>query len=702
MSTSLQGKGLWAYSHEDLQEFKQRLDHAFWLAPQMDVTHILFKVGQGSSYYADRAATAAQRIREAGLTPFAWMWIPLQDPEWEARVVKRAFDEGYQGLVFNMEESQDPTASSAGRYQEATELGQHLSLLGVNPNDLYLCSFPNIYDHRGGPPYQDPKRLPYDQMAEFCRGGLMPMAYGTFLQTAHTVLDDWAYAHHERWWRERDDWLPIYPILGPYFDEQGTDLMSPQQFAPWLEILDQHDPSFFSIYAARAVNPAIAAMVKDFELSEEDPQPRKKFDVIVHSPVMRFLRLREGPTTDSEELARIPHETRVHSLEGEATQDKVGIPGRWLHVETPDGQRGYMACWYLRETAPPVAIDDRQPVDDAPLPFGQSAWIYGMHAASVNEVSAYGNDIRGLFQPSGNRGWILFTEGIGRRPQDLQPDENRRNRFWDWARHAGYGVMVRLNYGYHDLGTIPEAIHYPAFAETCARYADLYLRHPELAPGVYKWVIIIGNEQNNAREWPRQGHPPEVLTPQRYAHCFNLAYQAIKGVLGKAAMVVPGAVDPYNAALQRPIDYFTQMLEGIDDLDGIALHTYTHGHDVKRITHEKTFDNDPIKDHYYDFQSYRLFMKHIPAHLRDLPVFITETNPLFKSAEGDWGWYDQDIGWITAAYEEIHRWNATPHAQQIRALMLYRFAGDDWTMKDKHTLFQDFKKVLGRDYRWRV
>jgi hypothetical protein len=695
----------------------------------MGVTHILFKVGQGSNYYEDRAGEAVRRIREADLVPFAWMWLTLGDPENEALVVKRAFDEGYEGLVFDMEEHQNPNLSSAGRYEEATQLGSHLEEMGVDPEKLYLCSFPNIYSHRGGPPYNQPGLLPYDQMAAFCRGGTMPMSYGTFLRPPETVIDDWTYGHHERWCREREDSLPVYPVLGPYFDEAGQDVMTPEEFDSWLERLDRHDPTFFSVYAARSVDPALAPLVRDFDLGvEERPgrAQRRLFArlsrvlrafilgarveeethgeyVVVESPALGFLRLRAAPTTSSDELLRIPHRTVLHSLEGDATAGKVNQPGEWLRVRTPSRHEGYVAGWYLRW---PDESDERQPVEDASLPMGQSAWLYGMHITSVDEDPIYRDEIRGLFHETGKRGWVLFTEAIGRRPDALQPNQERRRRFWNWAREAGYGVIVRLNHGYHAAGTLPESAHYEAFAETCARYAELYLNHSEEGPGRHKWVIIIGNEQNNPREWPREGHPPEPITSQRYANAFNLAYQAIKEALPDAStIVVPGAVDPYSysdALGLPPLHYFQTMLEEIDRLDGFVLHTYTHGHNVGFIKHTKKFDHDPLRDHYYDFQCYRLFMERIPVKWHRLPVYVTETNPLFKTEEGDWGWKDENIGWIQAAYGEIDEWNKTPYAQQIRALLLYRWAGDEWTMRGKGELLRGFREALIQDYRWRA
>jgi hypothetical protein len=704
MSASLSGKGLWVYAHGDLDNFEQRIQHALQLAPQMGATHVLFKVANGPNYYEDRAGEAARRIDAVGLVPLAWMWLQLEDSAAEAQVAARALEEGYEALVFDMEDD------CKERFQDAARLGVHLEELGVDPQRLYLCSYPNIYWHRD---------LPYDEMAAFCRGGTMPMAYGTFSSWGlETVIDEWTYGHHDRWCRERGDWLPLYPVLAAYFDDAGRDLMAPAAFAPWLERLGRHTPAFISLFAARSLDPALAPLIEAFELGPESkvgppegPAEAVGVPIVVHSPVVGFLRLRARPTIGSEEFLRIPHGAVIYSLEGDATAGKVGELQRWLHVRTSEGQRGYVAAWYLRrpeepgEPGEPEAVDDRKPVEDGPLPFGQSAWIFGIHSTVIDEDDLYGDEIRGLFQGTGRRGWVLFTEEIGRQADAHQPDERRRSRFWSWARQAGYGVIVRLNHRYEPRGTLPESAHYEAFATTCARYAELYLRR-EPGEGPYRWVVIIANEQNNPREWPGGPQAPhEVITPELYAKAFNLAYQKVKGVLGDSAIVVPGAVDPYNfdpRLGQTPLDYFSRMLNRITNLDGLALHTYTHGHQVALIKHAKKFEHAPLTDHYFDFQAYRSFMERIPANWRHLPVFVTETNPLFKTGEGDWGWLDENRGWIKAAYGEIDDWNRTPHAQQIRALLLYRWAGDDWKMRGKGRMLQDFHEALANDYRWRA
>ena len=412
------------------------------------------------------------------------------------------------------------------------------------------------------------------------------------------------------------------------------------------------------------------------------------------------LNVRAGPSTGTAIVWNVPDGVILDVMEDpQVAAAKIGVEGQWLRVRTPSLHQGYVAAWYLSADVP---ADERRPVADALVPFGECAWLFGIHGVGVNETE----DFRHLFHSAGKTGWALFTEGIGRQPNNLAPDANRRRRLWEWAT-GGYGIVIRLNYGYHAAGTLPQSRYYGDFAATCARYAELYLKHPEEDPRKYTWVIVIGNEQNNPREWPREGHPPEPITPQLYARAFNLAYRAIKQVLPNATVVV-GAVDPYNAELERPLDYFKKMLAEIEELDGFALHTYTHGPVVDYITHLRAFTDPPlipgtVHEHYYDFQAYRPFAEAIPLRWRSRPIYLTETNHWVVNPDGSppLGWVNRNTGWVRAAYEEINRWNLTPHTQQIRCLLLYRWQDDEWKINTKDQVQADFKMALSRDYRWR-
>ncbi len=529
------------------------------------------------------------------------------------------------------------------------------------------------------------------------------------------------------------------------------------------------------------VSETIEGYVAAWYLQLHEEPAEDKVYVEVDSPDLGFLNVRPGPSTARSPITQVDDGAVLEALVPEdEVQAKVGQRDQWLRVRTPDGIEGYVAAWYLRryeadmgEPIPRVVVhsalglnvrksantsadvtwrvvdgatldvlenpkgvgkklgkdrwvkvrtrslhegyvsglylrakrraDKRQPVDAAAVSGGESPWIFGIHAAGATTPANF----RFLFQGTDKTGWVLFTEAIG-----ADPNHGGGHDYRDWS-DDGYGVIVRLNHGYEPAGTLPVRAKYGNFARACARYV-------EKSRGARIW--IIGNEQNNVREHPGGGHNPrEHITPAMYAEAFNLARQRIKAVQPEA-IVVPGAVDPYNTypwermnnRRYRPLEYFKEMLSHIADLDGIALHTYTHWMDVGLITEKTVFTDEFLRpgtpqEHYYDFQAYRPFAEAIPEQWRDRPIYITESNhwlaldhqPSTRDEQGRIGWVNKDKGWIQAAYAEINRWNNTPHAQQIQCLLLYRWTGDEWAIKNKGELHRDFKNALAHDYRWR-
>lgn len=375
-----------------------------------------------------------------------------------------------------------------------------------------------------------------------------------------------------------------------------------------------------------------------------------------------------------------------------------------------------------------------------PRPMFDSPFIFGLHDPGGEWIMA----------DAGRRGWILFTEEVGSDPNNLSGVDYRPYSSQD------FGVMVRINNGYGSAGTIPTPNRYAHFARRVANFVAASpgcriwiigneMNHsqewPEISqPHQTESLPLAASSQEatspsasaSASELtgdpfgrssstrfsaltPGETAPTGVLSavmrrgrqpilPANYVQCFRLCRDAIHALPGHGDdLVIVGAVAPWNAELTYPsnptgdwIVYFTDILNGLgaEGLDGIALHTYTHGSDPALITDRSTM-NPPFQNRYFNFQAYRNFMDAIPAALRTQPVFITETDQ-------DVPWLDANNGWVRAAYAEINRWNQQPGAQQIRSLLLYRWQRyDQWYIEGKNGVIDDFRMALTNDYRWK-
>ncbi len=312
---------------------------------------------------------------------------------------------------------------------------------------------------------------------------------------------------------------------------------------------------------------------------------------------------------------------------------------------------------------------------------------------------------RERFRAAGLTGWVVFEETIGADPEDVS---GRGSIYQTWA-GAGFGVIVVLNYGRYPNGTLPPSDRYEAFARRCARFVAA-------SPSAHIW--IIGNEPNHPQQQPgaridpsaRRFEAAEWITPERYARCFRRCRELIRNQPGhEEDVVIPAAVAPFTAVLRYPenptgdwVVYFHDVLTAIgEDLDGVALHVVSQSPDPRSLTDEARF-SPPYETRYRGFRAYRDFIEAIPPHLRHLPIFITE------ASMGDYkgqpiSWPDEDTGWISEAYTEIHRWNSDPAHPPVRCMVLYRWQRvDPWFMEGKERLLRDLDRALAACYRWDV
>lgn len=328
-------------------------------------------------------------------------------------------------------------------------------------------------------------------------------------------------------------------------------------------------------------------------------------------------------------------------------------------------------------------------------PLNDSVFLYGFHDPGGEQIML---DV-------GVTGWVLVTEAVGHDPN------NRSGKDYRSLSGRGLGVVVRLNNGYNPDGTLPYEREYANFARRCANFVAA-------SQGAHLW--IIGNETNHPIEWPGAqwnwgpGWPAPVspdkrgeeITPARYASAYRQCRAAIKALSGHAEdQVLVAAPAPWNILLTYPanpngdwVKYFADVLNAIGpgNLDGITLHTYTHGSSPGLITSEEKMGDPRFSNYHYHFRAYRDFMAVIPAAMRSLPLYITETN------QGDQAWENANTGWVRAAYAEVDGWNRS-NAQKIRSLLLYRWPqvpGDRWGIEGKAGVIEDFRQALGPRYQW--
>ncbi|MDH7485409.1 MAG: N-acetylmuramoyl-L-alanine amidase, partial [Anaerolineae bacterium] len=333
-----------------------------------------------------------------------------------------------------------------------------------------------------------------------------------------------------------------------------------------------------------------------------------------------------------------------------------------------------------------------------------SEYLYGLHDPG-GEHLMLGQNVPG---------WVLITVAIGHDPKDHSPGDDRT--FWgDYRRLSdkGLGVIVRLNNGYGSAGTLPCQRDYDNFARRCANF----VRNSQ---GAHIW--IVGNEPNHPIEWPGadwdwNAVPPrprspdkegEKITPHRYAEGYRRVREAIHALSGhEKDQVLIAAVAPWNNLTTYEgnphgdwVQYFGDLLKrlGPEGCDGITLHSYTHGTDPRFIQSTEKLRDQRFQQYHWHFRAYQDFMQAIPANMRHLPVYITETD------QGDDPWRDENTGWVRQAYQEVAAWNRA-HEQQIRALILYRWprvGNDKWYIEGKAGVIEDFKQALNERHRWGV
>ena len=295
--------------------------------------------------------------------------------------------------------------------------------------------------------------------------------------------------------------------------------------------------------------------------------------------------------------------------------------------------------------------------------------LYGIHDG--NRDWAY------LLREANVTGYAVISEGIGDDPTNFAGMD------YSWLLPYGVTPIVRLNYS-HGQGTIPHPNRYVPFSIRCANFANS-------SSGCRHW--IVGNEPN----WSIEQADGIPIMPHQYAECFRLCRHQIKQ-RSVTNQVIPAAIAPYNAETGWCVDYWRDMLgiiamngDGGAGADCLAIHTYSRGGDPNSIYSDQKMDA-PYNDCHNGFRAYRDFLGAVPAAMRGLPVFITETDQIDP-------WLDSNSGWVKNAYDEINDWNGTVGNQTIHCLALYRWENyDQWVISGKNGVIDDFKEALWVGY----
>jgi hypothetical protein len=118
------------------------------------------------------------------------------------------------------------------------------------------------------------------------------------------------------------------------------------------------------------------------------------------------------------------------------------------------------------------------------------------------------------------------------------------------------------------------------------------------------------------------------------------------------------------------------------------------------VTNQDKFST-PYQNNFRGFLAYQNFMNAVPAGMRKLPVYLTETQPLINDAPN---WLNANSGWVTAAFAEINRWNSISSNQPIQALTLFRWLNTDpqWCFSNKANVLEDFRNAIAQNFRVRM
>lgn len=298
---------------------------------------------------------------------------------------------------------------------------------------------------------------------------------------------------------------------------------------------------------------------------------------------------------------------------------------------------------------------------------GNSTPLMGMHDIAVNDGPGPACQ---WMMANGLTGWVYVLAFIEDQPHSFD---------FEAAAASGLNVVVNLRYSWSvDLGgrgTLPSSGNDQTLFVNACRQTIVQSK------GVWGWTV--GNEPNNPREWPTGG-----LTPERTAQVYN---QVRTGLSGRFS---PAPVDPFFGPGSDNREWFRRIWANVTTAEFVDMHGYVRGPDALLPWSQAKFQNAPLTWQFLNFLGcVSSLMDELPGSYRAKPVIISEFNHIWKSLNGPLGWDpNEGAAIIRAAAEAALGWNGRG-GQQIAALTVYRWDGDEWAVKSMPNILNMVKQL---------
>lgn len=237
----------------------------------------------------------------------------------------------------------------------------------------------------------------------------------------------------------------------------------------------------------------------------------------------------------------------------------------------------------------------------------------------------------------------------------------------DMRRHRNSYNIVRLNWGYHPDGTMPEprylGAHLDALVGTINRSMGVDL-------------FQLWNEPNNAAEWP-QGFE---LTPEYVTAAYNYVYDRVTDHL-----LAPPPIDPYYGPGSNNADWTEFMFENIHGAGALITHSgKSQVCDPATIWSSIKFRHEPLTWQYLNSKTLYTYLAQVPDRFSSLPIIAGEANPQHQTViGGDVGWLPSLADeWASEFYSFVIQTNQRPNSPQVTHIVYYRWDHDPWALRD--------------------